>query len=78
MAEYEEDIAMDRYLHLIADCDPSGNPQQLFAVWHGDSPKPDIIDKGYGGTKPVRGMVNLGTVRIPKSEYHRILKEGYL
>jgi hypothetical protein len=67
---------MSRYLHLKADCDPSGNPQRLFVAWRGESTMPVIIDEGYGGAAPVSDCEYLGCIYISKSEYHYILKHG--
>lgn len=67
---------MSRYLHLKADCDPSGNPQRLFVIWHDNNTKPVIVDEGYEGTASVAHCDYMGCIYISKSEYHHILKNG--
>lgn len=68
--------------NLKADNDPSGNPQRLWVMYlldDGDDYAGTyyVADEGYRG-KPesFKGLTELPAVRIPKSEYHALVRHA--
>ena len=68
------------YQHQRSDNDPNGNPQRLWIVWRvGTGEYAEtvaVIDEGYGDFPRDRwpAAMELSPVRIPKSEYHRVVR----
>jgi len=73
------------YQHLKADNDPNGNAQRLYVVYElredetlrrmGETPHQwweivEVYSEGYNLPAELRGMPELPSVRISKSDYH--------
>lgn len=65
------------FQHLRAANSPMGNPQRCFVLIAADGAIVNVIDEGYKGL-PVecRGLTELYSVEISRSQYHEFLRVG--
>jgi len=71
---------MRTYQHLKADNDPNGNAQRLYVVYELQTMPPseglgywtivEVYDEGYNLPAELKGMPELPSVRISKTDYH--------
>ncbi len=69
------------YQRVRANNDPSGNPQRLYVEYNlTDDPSGDPVnvwDEGYRGCpESLRGLPELPSVSVAKSEYHAWVREA--
>jgi hypothetical protein len=66
------------FQHLRATNSPNGNPQRCFVMISPNGSIVDVIDEGYKGLpKECRGLIELPSVNISKSDYHNYIRIGY-
>lgn len=65
------------FQHLRAEHSPNGNPQRCFVLIGKDGGIVSVIDEGYRGLpSECRGLIELYSVDISKSDYHDYLRIG--
>lgn len=65
------------YQHLRAENSPTGNPQRCFVMLAEDGGIVNIIDEGYRGLpKECKGLIELHSVNISKSDDHSYIRLG--
>jgi len=65
------------FQHLRASQSPNGNPQRVFVLLNKEGGIVDVIDEGYEGLPDeCRGLIELYSLNISRSDYHDFIRIG--